>query len=154
MPAFLHWKFWTQRQRKHKAKKESQDYIYLQWHFSPQERTEETYKTYDVVDNIAQSVYSDIQTWLASQPQSDNRNTEIYCDCCQEDNTSNITNNQSGAARMSRRQGSVSTVSTVSSISTSHCSCSECLPYSDISDDESLYSSQLRRKSRDIFMAV
>ena len=54
MPAFLSWKYWTQkRQRKHKAKKVTTDYIYLQWHFrSQEESTEETYKTYDVVDNI------------------------------------------------------------------------------------------------------
>ena len=151
MPAFLHWKYWTQRQRKHKAKKVTTDYVYLQWHFrSQEESTEETYKTYDVVDNIDKTVYTDIQTWLASQPL--NTNTEIYCDCCQADNTSNITN-QSGESRMSRRQDSVSSVTTTST-STSTCSCSECLQYSDISDDESLYSSQLRRKSRDIFMAV
>ena len=146
MPAFLHWKYWTKKQRKHKAKKVTKDYVYLQWEFSPQqERREETYKTYDVVDNIDRTVYSDIQTWLASQPH--NTNTEIYCDCCQADTSSNFTS-LSGGSRLSRRQDSVS------SVSTSHCSCSECLQYSDISDDESLYSSQLRRKSRDIFMAV
>ena len=153
MPAFLSWKYWTQkRQRKHKAKKVTTDYIYLQWHFSSQEeREEETYKTYDVVDNIDKTVYTDIQTWLASQPQ--NTNTEIYCDCCETDNISNFTNQSAtGSSRMSRRQDSVSSVTT--STSTSSCSCSECLQYSDICDDESLYSSQLRRKSRDIFMAV
>ena len=143
MLAFLHWKYWTHRQRKHKTKKHTSDYVYLQWHFSSkEERTEETYKTYDVVDNIDKTVYSDIQTWLASQPQ--NTQTEIYCDCCQDDDTSNITY-QSGWSRMSRRQDSVS------SVTTSNFSWSE---YSDISDDESLYSSQLRRKSRDIFLAV
>ena len=152
MPAFLHWKYWTQRQRKHKAKKATTDYVYLQWHFrSQEERTEDTYKTYDVVDNIDKTVYEDIQTWLASQPH--HSHTEIYCDCCQDDNTSNTTN-QSGGARMSRRQDSVSSVSTSTSTSYSTCSCLECLQYSDISEDESLYSSQLRRKSRDIFMAV
>ena len=75
MPAFLHWKYWTRRQRKHKAKKVTTDYVYLQWHFrSQEESTEETYKTYDVVDNIDKTVYTDIQTRSQSQsPLSPNK---------------------------------------------------------------------------------
>ena len=133
MPAWTTWKYWTQR--KFRAKQNTKDYIYLHWDFrsshqeSPGEK-EETYRTYDVVDNIEKTVYCDIQTWLHSQNQ--NRDTEIYCHCCQAFN---------------KRQLSLSSVNSLESSS-------DCPQYLDISDDESLYSSILRRKSRDIFMTI
>ena len=168
MPAWASWKFWAQRKYKHN-KLHATDYIYLQWHFltSQHETAEETYRTYDVVDNIersgqgsdSQAIYCDVKTWLDSQPQPSDLNKEIYCDCCQTSSSPSSSNSYSSSSlyssssssslpKMYRRHDSVS------SVTTDICDCSYCVGYLDISDDESLYSSQLRRKSRDIFLAV
>ena len=152
MPLSTLWKFWTQR--KYKAnKRKTADYIYFQWHFltSNQNKAnedEETYKTYDVVDNIERTnpgvgSVSDVQSWLSIQ------HTEIYCDCCE---TSSFSSGSTWQESIYSVSSGPSRQDSLCSVSTSDYS--ECFQYSDISDDESLYSSQLRKKSRDIFMAV
>ena len=95
--------------------------MYLRWDFrSPrQETTEDTYRTYDVVDNIEKSVYCDIHSWLDSQSQNLNSHS-----------------------------------SSLSSVNSLDYSTRDCPQYLDVSDDESLYCSILRRKSRDIFMII
>ena len=124
MPAWTHWRFWTRR-RYRATKHNNNNYMYLHWHFrSPrQETAEDTYRTYDVVDNIEKSVYCDIQSWLDSQSQN------LYT-------------------------GISSHSSSLSSVNSLDCSTQDCPQYLDVSDDESLYCSILRRKSRDIFMII
>ena len=88
--------------------------------------------------------YADIQSWLSSLP--DSVCTEIYCDCCD-----GLQSPPPPPTKVKpRRQDSIASVTSVTS---SNCSCSECLHTSQLSDDESLYSIQLRRKSRDIFLS-
>ena len=139
MPSCLSWKFWS---RKHKASKQNSDYIYLQWHFmtSQQDQKRESPVMRSPL-STEESKYADIRTWLDSLP--DTLCTEIYCDCCDVQAASTSTSTPSVS---SRRQDSIS------SVTSSHCSCAECLPTSP-DDEESLYSLQLRKKSRDIFLS-
>ena len=177
LPSCLPWKYWTNKQRT--SSKHNTDYIYLQWHFMTSQQdqvathttspttkpnpTTMTPRDQPAVTNKDPAVrrssveeeergqtseerkYSDIQSWLSSLP--DSVCTEIYCDCCDGLQPS------PPPPVLPRRQDSIVSVTSVTSTTSSNCSCSECLHNSQLSDDESLYSSQLRRKSRDIFLS-
>ena len=175
MPSCLPWKYLTNKQRTNS--KHNTDYIYLQWHFMTSQQdqvathttspttkpnpTTITPRDQPAVTNKEPAVrrssveeeeergetseerkYADIQSWLSSLP--DSVCTEIYCDCCDGLQT------PPPPKVLPRRQDSIVSVSSTRS---SACSCSECLQNSQLSDDESLYSTQLRRKSRDIFLS-
>ena len=176
MPSCLSWKLFT---KKHKANKRNTDYVYLQWHFMTSQQGEDTtqvstearteVRTEDYqpavrdlsrVQTTEERKNADIQSWLESLP--DSVCTEIYCDCCDAEIYSQlqsspssspstiIYSNTSSSCTPSvapRRQDSIS------SMTSSSCSCAQCLQSSEESDDESLYSLQLRRKSRDIFLS-
>ena len=81
--------------RKKLQLKKNEDYIYLQWHFmtsnnkgSPASHSSD--ELHDIRSRSAEeevsvpepesSIFSDIHTWLANQP--DHFCAEIYCDCC------------------------------------------------------------------------
>ena len=172
MPSCLPWK-WTNKHRS--SSKHNTDYIYLQWHFMTSQQDQDqdlvsntiTSKTSSRAqpavsnnktavrrssgeeergENSEERKYADIQSWLSSLP--DSVCTEIYCDCC--DGLQQTPPPPPPPPVLPRRQDSITSVTSVSS---SNCSCSECLQSSQLSDDESLYSIQLRRKSRDIFLS-
>ena len=164
--------------RKTALRKNNEDYIYLQWHFmtsnhpsgSSDSHSSDHHRDFrrveteedepSVPDPQQSSMFSDIRTWLASQP--DTFCAEIYCDCCDPSldplysavNTSleSVTsssripdNTESTFSNINRRQDSVSSVvSTTLSMSSSDFT-------SDEEQDESNYSLQIRRKSKSLF---
>ena len=176
MPSCLPWKYLTNKQRTNS--KHNTDYIYLQWHFMTSQQDEASAtptsttttpkpttsisisRDQPAVTNNNTAVrrssaeeeergetseerkYADIQSWLSSLP--DSVCTEIYCDCC------DGLQPPPPPQVLPRRQDSIASVT---SLTSSNCSCSECLHNSQLSDEESLYSTQLRRKSRDIFLS-
>ena len=173
MPSCLSWSFWT---RKHKANKHNTDYVYLQWHFMTSSHHHEVTKQEPEVSerkepsspsSSSASKFSDIHTWLASQP--DQYCAEIYCDCCDPDTeaptdlhyssvrlplplpSSSLVSRPSSSSSVSslaRRQNSISSLSSsyTSSSSSSSSSLGE-----DLLSEESYYSLQIRRTSRSIF---
>ena len=86
----LSWKHLLKRKTK---LRQNEDYIYLQWHFMTSNNTGNTEshssappgdilneEPEETVPQPESSIFSDIRTWLASQP--DHFCAEIYCDCC------------------------------------------------------------------------
>ena len=174
--------------RKTKLRK-NEDYIYLQWHFMTSNNTGNndshsvehlpdirSAETEDKVPDPESSIFSDIRTWLASQP--DHFCAEIYCDCCDPSldphysgvSTSfssppsspripNITHNtpaedtphlENITRNLNRRQDSVSSVTTSTLSEFSSVTTSSC--YTSVDEqDESNYSLQIRRKSKSLF---
>ena len=177
----LNWKHLLKRKTK---LRQNEDYIYLQWHFmtSNNARNTEPHSSDPLGDILSvepeetlpqseSSIFSDIRTWLASQP--DHYCAEIYCDCCDPsldplysavnasfsssspripDNTHNTpaTQMETAPKNMNRRQDSVSSVTT-STFSESSCANTTSFYTSDDEQDESNYSLQIRRKSKSLF---
>ena len=178
----LHWKHLL---RNKLQLKKNEDYIYLQWHFmtsnnkgSPASHSSDELhdiRSRSVEEEVSvpepeSSIFSDIHTWLANQP--DHFCAEIYCDCC--DPTLDLhyscvnisftsqpslsidrvplesTSQTENSRNLNRRQDSISSVATSASASS-------CVTHSSgvtLGDDEceeSNYSLQIRRKSISIF---
>ena len=181
----LSWKHLLKRKTKLRM---NEDYIYLQWHFMTSNNTGNTdsqsadplhemrrAETEETIPEPESSIFSDIRTWLASQP--DHFCAEIYCDCCDPSldphyagvNTSlssppsspRITDNtgitpaeytthiEKISKNLNRRQDSVSSVTSSSLSSFSVATLSRYT--SDGEQDESNYSLQIRRKSKSLF---
>ena len=184
----LSWKHLLKRKTKLRM---NEDYIYLQWHFMTSNNTGNTdsqsadllremrrAETEETISEPESSIFSDIRTWLASQP--DHFCAEIYCDCCDPsldphytgvntsfssppsspripDNTS-ITpaeytpHIENISKNLNKRQDSVSSV-TSSTLSESFSASAGTLSSytSDGEQDESNYSLQIRRKSKSLF---
>ena len=170
--------------RSKSKQKQNQDYIYLQWHFMTSTANLDETQPYDTVSDsieakpevtssIGNTKFSDIHSWLASQPE--NICTEIYCDCCDTDSdlhyscvdvtrptsssslsqpssvlagsTSSLVNSTTSLA-LTRRQNSISSMT--SSGSGSSYFYEDCV-YHSPSDEESYYSLQIRQKSKSLF---
>ena len=177
----LNWKHLLKRKTK---LRQNEDYIYLQWHFmtSNNSRNTEPHSSDPLGDILSaepeetfpqseSSIFSDIRTWLASQP--DHFCAEIYCDCCDPsldplysavnasfsssspripDNThiTPATQMETAPKNLNRRQDSVSSVTT-STFSESSSANTTSFYTSDDEQDESNYSLQIRRKSKSLF---
>ena len=169
---------WSQllRSKSRRKQQQTQDYIYLQWHFMTSSHHHEVTKQEPEVSESKEpsassasssSKFSDIHTWLASQP--DQYCAEIYCDCCDPDTeaptdlhyssvrlplplpSSSLVSRPSSSSSLSssvtslaRRQHSVSSLS-------SSCTSSSSSLGEDLLSEESYYSLQIRRTSRSIF---
>ena len=166
---------WSQllRSKSRRKQQQTQDYIYLQWHFMTSSHHHEVTKPEPEVSarnepsssSSSSSKFSDIHTWLASQP--DQYCAEIYCDCCDPDTeaptdlhyssvrlplplpSSSLVSRPSSSSSLSssvtsfaRRQHSVSSLSS---------SCTSSSLEEDLLSEESYYSLQIRRTSRSIF---
>ena len=177
----LNWKHLLKRKTK---LRQNEDYIYLQWHFMTSNNTGNTEshssappgdilntEPEEPVPQPESSIFSDIRTWLASQP--DHFCAEIYCDCCDPSldplysavnvsfsssppripDTTHITPQiEKTSTNFNRRQDSVSSVTTSTfSESSSANTTSFCFYTSDDEQDESNYSLQIRRKSKSLF---
>ena len=163
---------WSQllRSKSRRKQQQTQDYIYLQWHFMTSSHHHEVTKPEPEVSerkepssSPSSSKFSDIHTWLASQP--DQYCAEIYCDCCDPDteaptdlhyssvrlplplSSSSLVSRPSSSlsssvTSLARRQHSVSSLSS---------SCTSSSLGEDLLSEESYYSLQIRRTSRSIF---
>ena len=168
--------------RSKSKQKKNQDYIYLQWHFMTSTSNLDETQPYDTVSDSIEdkpevtssggnTKFSNIHTWLASQPE--NICTEIYCDCCDTDSdlhyscvdvtrptsssslaqpssvlsgSSSSLVNSTTSLVMTRRQNSI--LSMTSSGSETSCFYEDCVYPS---DEESYYSLQIRQKSKSLF---
>ena len=167
---------WSQllRSKSRRQQQQTQDYIYLQWHFMTSSHHHEVTKQEPEVSerkepssSSSSSKFSDIHTWLASQP--DQYCAEIYCDCCDPDTEVPADLHYSSvrlplplpsSSLVSRPSSSSSLSSSVtslarrqhSSLSSSCTSSSSSLGEGeDLLSEESYYSLQIRRTSRSIF---
>ena len=163
------------RSKSRRKQQQTQDYIYLQWHFMTSSHHHEVTKPEPEVSerkepsaSSSSSKFSDIHTWLASQP--DQYCAEIYCDCCDPDTeaptdlhyssvrlplplpSSSLVSRPSSSSlsssvtSLARRQHSVSSLSSSCTSTSSSSSLGE-----DLLSEESYYSLQIRRTSRSIF---
>ena len=171
---------WSQllRSKSRRKQQQTQDYIYLQWHFMTSSHHHEVTKQEPEVSerkepsspSSSSSKFNDIHTWLASQP--DQYCAEIYCDCCDPDieaptdlhyssvrlpltlPSSSVVSRPSSSSLSSsvtsldRRQHSISSLSSSCTSSSSSSSLGE---GEDLLSEESYYSFQIRRTSRSIF---
>ena len=164
---------WSQllRSKSRRKQQQTQDYIYLQWHFMTSSHHHEVTKQEPEVSErkepsaSSSSKFSDIHTWLASQP--DQYCAEIYCDCCDPDTeaptdlhyssvrlplplpSSSLvsrpsSSSSSSVTSLARRQHSISSLS-------SSCTSTSSSLGEDLLSEESYYSLQIRRTSRSIF---
>lgn len=171
--------------RSKSKQKQNQDYIYLQWHFMTSTANLDDTQPYDTVSdsiedkpevasNRGNTKFSNIHTWLASQPE--NICAEIYCDCCDTDSdlhyscvdvsrptsasslsskptyalagsTSSLINSTT-SLMLKRRQNSISSMISSGSCSNSSSFYEECISPC---DEESYYSLQIRQKSKSLF---
>ena len=178
---------WKHLLKSKSKQKHTQDYIYLQWHYMTSPATPDDTAPYDIVrDNIEpvqevaakteNSKFSNIHTWLASQPE--NICTEIYCDCCDPDtdlhyscvdvsrhssltsltqSSSALTGSSSSLIKpsliKSRRQDSISSITSSQSSASNNSNSTYCSLYNE-QDEDIYYSFQLRQKSKSLFKHV
>ena len=166
------------RSKSRRKQQQTQDYIYLQWHFMTSSHHHEvTNKSEPEVSerkdpsspssssSSSSSKFNDIHTWLASQP--DQYCAEIYCDCCDPDTEAPTDLHYSSvrlplplpsSSLVSRPSSSSSLSSSVTSlarrqhsVSSFSSSCTSSSLGEDSLSEESYYSLQIRRTSRSIF---